>query len=98
MEGDTVSDVATVVGLVTDVVLLILLTAALVALAVVFTQVRKLLNTAQVTIDTVQEAAQTISERVINPATENVSTGRRLGSAVGFLMGLFRKRNRNNDN
>ena len=98
MEGDTVSDVATIVGLVADVVLLILLTVALIALVVVFTQVRKLLKSAQATVDTVQEAAQTISERVIDPATENVDTGRRIGSAVGFLMGMFRSRRRSKDN
>lgn len=94
MEGDTVSDIATIVGLVTDVVLLILLTAALIALVMVFALIRKLLSTAQATIDTVQEAAQTVSERVINPAAENVSTGRRIGSAAGFLMGLFGRRRR----
>ncbi len=98
MEGDTVSDIATIVGLVTDVVLLILLTVALVALFLVFAQIRKLLNSAQVTIDTVQDAAHTISERVINPATQNVSTGRRIGSTVGFVMGLFRNRRRQKDN
>ena len=98
MEGDTVSDVATIVGLVADVVLLILLTVALIALVVVFTQVRKLLKSAQATVDTVQEAAQTISERVIDPATENVDTGRRIGSTVGFLMGMFRSRRRSKDN
>ena len=98
MEGDTVSDIATIVGLVTDVVLLILLAFALIALAVVFAMVSKLLSTAQQTLETVQGAAETVSERVINPATENVGTSRRIGSAVGFLIGLLRRRRRSNDN
>lgn len=94
MDGDTVGDIATIVGLVRDVVLLILLTTALVALIIVLTQIKRLLKTAQSTFDTVQDAAQTISDRVINPATENVGTGRRIGSTVGFLMGLFRRKRR----
>lgn len=97
MEGDTVSDIATIVGLARDVVLLTLLTVALLALAVIFTQVRRLLKASQETIETVQDAAQKISERVVDPATENVSTGRRIGSAVGFLMGLFGNRRRRKD-
>lgn len=97
MEGDTVSDIATIVGLARDVVLLTLLTVALLALAVIFTQVRRLLKASQETIETVQEAAQKISERVVDPATENVSTGRRIGSTVGFLMGLFGNRRRRKD-
>ena len=98
MEGDTVTDIATIVGLVTNVVLLVLITVALVALAVVFSQIRKLISTAQSTLETVQDAAETVSERVINPATENVGTSRRIGSAVGFLIGLFRRKRRQNGN
>ena len=98
MEGDTVSDIATIVGLVTNVVFLILLTFALVALALVFSQIRKLLSTAQSTLETVRDAAETVSERVIDPATENVGTSRRIGSAVGFVIGLFRSRRQQKSN
>ena len=98
MEGDTVSDIATIVGLARDVVLLTLLAVALIALVIILALVRKLLSTAQATLETVQDAVETVSERVINPATENVSTGRRVGSAVGFVMGLFRNRRRQNGN
>lgn len=98
MEGDTVSDIATIVGLVTDVVLLVLLTVALVAVAVVFALVSKFLKTAQQTLETVQDAAETVSEKVINPATENVGTSRRIGSAIGFVIGLLRRRRRSDGN
>ncbi len=98
LEGDTVSDIATIVGLVTDVVLLILVTAVLIGFFVVFALISKLLSTAQSTLETVQDAAETVSERVINPATENVGTSRRIGSAVGFLIGLLRRKRQSNGN
>ena len=93
-----ICDTSIIVGLVTDVVLLTLLVVALIALIAVFRSILRLFKAVETTVGTVQDAAQTISERVISPATENVSTGRRLGSTVGFLMGLFRKRRGNKDN
>ena len=89
---ETISDIAAIVGLVRDVVLLILLTVALVALIIVFSKIRQLLNTIKSTADTVQETVTMVSEKVAEPAASNVGTARRLGGVVGFALGMFRKR------
>ena len=93
---DIVSDIATIVGLVRDVFLLILLAVALIALLAIISKVKRLLDSATRTVETVQEAVENISERVVEPATSNAGTARRVGSVAGLLLGLFR-RNRDKD-
>ena len=92
----TIADIATIVGLVRDVVLLIILTVALIALVMVFGKVRQLLSSAQATADVVRETVEKISERVVEPATSNVGAARRIGGIAGFLLGLMRRKRRDN--
>ena len=95
---EIVKDIATVVGLVRDVVLLTLLLVALIALLVIFTKIRELLNTVKDTAESVQDAVNTISEKVVEPATSNAGTMRGLGGFFGFILGLRgRKRRKTND-
>ena len=94
---DTIADVATIVGLVRDVVLLILLSVTLITLLLLLRKVRQLLGSAQATVETVHETIVKISERVVEPATSNVGAARRIGGIAGFLLGLFRRKRRDND-
>ncbi len=98
---DIVEDVAIVVGLVRDVIFLLLLTAALIALLVMLGMIRKLLNAVQETANTVKETAEsvqetvnTVSEKVVEPAASNAGAMRGLGGLFGFLMGMRRRRKR----
>ena len=94
---ETVSDIAAIVGLVRDVVLLVLLTVALVALIVVFSKARQILITIKSTVDTLQETVTMVSEKVVEPAASNMGTARRLGGVAGFALGMFRKRKKDKD-
>ena len=96
---DTVTDIATIVGLVRDVVLLALLTIALIALLVIFTKIRQLLITVQETANTVKETAEsvqetvnTVSEKVVKPASSNAGAMRGIGGFFGFILGMVRRR------
>ena len=94
---ETLSDIAAIVGLVRDVVLLVLLTVALVALIIMFSKTRQLLNTLKSTVDTVQETVTMVSEKVVEPAASNMGTARRFGGIAGFVLGMFRKRKKDED-
>ncbi len=95
---DIVNDIATIVGLVRDVVLLALLTIALIALLVVFTTVKQLLDTIKDTAESVQDTVNTISEKVVEPATSNAGTMRGLGGFIGFILGLGGRKQRKTNN
>ena len=94
---ETVSDIAAIVGLVRDVVLLVLLTVALVALIIVFSKARQILITLKSIVDTLQETVTMVSEKVVEPAASNMGTARRLGGVAGFALGMFRKRKKDKD-
>ncbi len=90
---DIINDIATVVGLVRDVVLLLLLTVALIALLAVFGKTMELLKTIKQTVDTIQDTVSTISEKVIEPAAST----RRTGRFFGFLLGMRDSKRRKSD-
>ena len=94
---ETISDIAAIVGLVRDVVLLVLLTVALIALIVVFSKARQILITIKSTVDTLQETVTMVSEKVVEPAASNMGTARRLGGVAGFALGMFRKRKKDKE-
>ena len=94
---ETVSDIAAIVGLVRDVVLLVLLTVALVALIIVFSKARQILITIKSTVDTLQETVTMVSEKVVEPAASNMGTAKRLGGIAGFALGMFRNRKKDKD-
>ena len=97
----TVEDIAIVVGLVRDVLLLSLLTIALIALLIIAAKIRQLLNTVQETANTVKETADSVqetvnavSEKVVEPAASNAGVMRGVGGVFGFLLGMGRRRKR----
>ena len=97
----TVEDIAIIVGLVRDILLLSLLTIALIALLIIAAKIRQLLNTVQETantvketVDSVQDTVNTVSEKVVEPASSNAGAMRRLGGFFGFILGMVRRRKR----
>ena len=95
---EIVKDIATVVGLVRDVVLLALLTVALIALLVVFSKIRYLLNTVKETAESVQDAVNTVSEKVVEPAASNAGAMRGISGFLGFILGLRGRKRRKSKN
>ncbi len=85
---ETVNDIATVVGLIRDVVLLLLLTVALIALLVIFGAVKRLLDSAKATAESVHDTVNTISEKVVDPVASNANAMRGVGGILGIIMGM----------
>ena len=90
---ETVENIAVVVGLARDVLLMLVLAAALILVLMVMALLRSVRDTAK----TVQEAVETISEKIIEPAAEEVETSRNVGRIVGFALGIFRKKKKRSD-
>ena len=87
-----IEQIAIVVGLVRDILLLVLLAVALIALVVVFSKISQLLNTVKDTAESVQEAVNTISEKVVEPTASNAGVMRGIGGFFGFILGMGRRR------
>jgi hypothetical protein len=88
---DIINDIATIVGLARDVILLLLLTAALIAVLVIAKKVTDLLRTVKQTAEKAQDVLDTVSEKVVTPAASNPGALRALVSLLGFLFGRFRR-------
>ena len=86
---DTISDIAIVIALVRDIVFLLLLAVALTLLLIVMFAIRRLLNAAEGTAETVQDAVKKVSENLVEPAASEAGTARKVGRAAGFLWGFF---------
>ena len=78
--------------------LLALLTVALIALLVVFSKIRDLLNTVKETAESVQDAVNTVSEKVVEPAASNAGAMRSIGGFFGFILGLRGRKRRKSKN
>ena len=88
---DIINDIATIVGLARDVILLLLLTVALIALLVIAKKVTGLLSTVKETAEKAQDMLETVSEKVVTPAASNPGALRALVSLLGFFFGRFRR-------
>ena len=88
---DIINNVATIIGLARDVVLVLLLTVALIALIVIARKVIGLLNTVRQTAEKAKDMLETVSERVVKPASSNPTAFRVFGRALGFLAGFLRR-------
>jgi hypothetical protein len=94
---DSVTDVAIVVGLVRDIVLLLLLGVALITFLMVIRKILGLLSAASRTVHKAEEMFEAVSEKVIQPATSNPRGMRMAARAVGFLVGMVGGRKRKGD-
>ena len=94
---DIVKDIAIIVGLARDVVLLVLLLVLLVAALAVAAKLREILNNVRETSDTVRETVNTVSEKVVEPAASNAGAMRGLGGFLGLLLGMRRKKRGSDD-
>ena len=88
---DIINDIATIIGLARDVILLLLLTVALIALLVIAKKVVGLLNAAKEAADKAQDMLETVSDKVVGPASSNPKAMRAIGSMLGFLAGFLRR-------
>ena len=88
---DIVTDLATIIGLARDVIMLLLLAAALIAVIVIARKVMGLINAVRNTAEKAQEMLETLSEKVDTPAASNPKAFRVLGSVLGFLARRFRR-------
>ena len=88
---DIVTDIATIIGLARDGMLLLLLAAALIAVIVIARKVIGLINTVRNTAEKAHKMLETVSEKVVTPAASNPKAFRVLGSVLGFLARRFRR-------
>lgn len=88
---DTVNDIATIVGLIRDVILLLVLAVALFGVLFVVKKGLGLLNAAKQAVETTRDIMETVSDRVVKPASSNPGAFRLFGSLLGFLAGFFRR-------
>ena len=89
---DTLNDAATIIGMVRDVVLLLLLVVALVAVTIIARKAVSLLNTVKRTANRAEQMIDMLSSRVVQPASSNPRVFRAVGRAVGLLTGLLTNR------
>ena len=88
---DIVTDIATIIGLARDGILLLLLAATLIAVIVIARKVIGLINTVRNTAEKAREMLETVSEKVVTPVASNPKAFRVLGSVLGFLARRFRR-------
>jgi len=94
---DIVTDVAVIVGLVRDVLLLFLLAAALIMFLILIRKVIGLINAASRMAQKAEEMIDLVSEKVVQPATSNPRGLRMLGRSIGFVAGMAGGRKRKGD-
>ncbi len=91
---DTVSDVAVIIGLVRDILLLVLLVVALLAVIVLLRKVTNLLNSAKQIMSDAQELVSTLTSGVAKPAASGSGVAYGAGKVGAFLLGLKRRKRR----
>jgi hypothetical protein len=88
------NDLATILGVVRDVVLLLLLVVALVGVLIIFRKAVSLINTVKRISDQAEQMVDTLSRGVVRPAASNPRLVRAAAGAVRFLTGLLTNRRR----
>lgn len=89
---ENLDDVATIIGIVRDVVLFLLLVVTLIGAIVILKKALSLINTVKRTVDQAEQIVEMLSQRVVKPAASNPRLMRAMGRAVGLLTGLVTKR------
>ena len=94
-----ITDIAEIVALVRDILLLVLLAVALLIAVVVYSKVSTILNSVRRTIKETEAIIATVSEKVVGPAGGGSGIARAAGKTLSFLFGLSRRgrKERKND-
>ena len=88
---DIINDIATIVGLIRDVFLLILLGVATFVLIAISKKVMGITNSVRQLIRTTEGILEAVSEKIVKPATSNPRGFRMLGRLLGFVGGILRR-------
>ena len=85
---------AQIIGIIRDVVLIVILLLAMVALLVSFRKISAALNSLGRTVKNVQEVSDALSEKIVGPATAGSGVAFRTGKLAAFFLGLTRRSRR----
>ena len=88
---DTVSDVATIIGMARDIVFFLLLAVALLVIFVLFRKVSALLDSVKRTVKDAEDVISVISDKVVGRATAGSGVAYGAGKVGAFLLGLRRR-------
>ena len=91
---DSLNDAATIIGVIRDVVLLLLLVVAFVAVIIIGRKAVSLLNTVKRAADQAEQMIDMLSRKVVRPASSNPGFFRALGRGISLLTGLLTNRRR----
>ena len=90
----TLTDTAEIIGIVRDVLLILLLTAALMVVLVVWRKVSTVLDSAKRTIKGAEEIVTVVSSKVVGPAAAAAGVAFGAGKLAAFLAGFVRRKGR----
>ena len=88
----SLNDAATYIGIARDAVLLVLLVVAFGGAIIIVRKAVSLLNTVKRTAEQAEQIIDTLSRRVVQPATSNPRLFRLVGRAVSLMTGLLTNR------
>ena len=95
---DTVSDVATIIAMARDIVLFLLLFAALIIVIVLFRKVSALLGSVKRTVKDAEEVISAVSDKVVGRAAAGSGIAFGAGKVGAFLLGMRRRKKRGGKN
>lgn len=88
-----INDIATVIGLIRDILLIILLSVATFVLIAIAKKVIGITNSLRQLIQTIENILKNVSEKIVKPASSNPRVFRMFGRVLGFLGGFLRRSN-----
>ena len=88
-----INDIATVIGLIPDILLIILLSVATFVLIAIAKKVIGITKSLRNLIQTIENILINVSEKIVKPASSNPRVFRMFGRVLGFLGGFLRRSN-----
>ena len=86
------TEVAEITAVIRDILLISVFAVILIVILLLYLKVAALFKSVKRTVETVEEAAAAISEKLVKPATANAGLASGLGKAAAFLFGFGRNR------
>ena len=80
------------IAMIRDIVFLVLLAVALLAVLTLYVKISSILSSAKRTLKAAEEIATTVSESVVGPASSGSRVAFSVGKAMAFLFGLSKRR------